>query len=259
MLAPSGGGLILYQAYGNLYAMTGRKAHLLEDKQIPSVGVFDEVFNTWMAFGGNTRDLGSFGEETNKITDLHQIHEEVLFTERGDGVTCIKTAIDNDKNSIAFPERSLTTPTCSSSSSTSMQEKNVPPSITTFEARPPKNQYTTLQVIHSHKIYTIGFRRKKKKSLDYNNSFLGEYECSSLALDREERRDEKKRLDHLKQDQTMLVIKRFSERKKVFKERKNTGKIHAERSIFSAENSVVFIARNPQRSAGGGPGGKGLS
>ncbi|GJV69893.1 hypothetical protein Tco_1485402 [Tanacetum coccineum] len=32
----------------------GRKAHLLEDKQIPSVGVFDEVFSTWMAFGGNT-------------------------------------------------------------------------------------------------------------------------------------------------------------------------------------------------------------
>ncbi|GJR67847.1 hypothetical protein Tco_0013912 [Tanacetum coccineum] len=43
MLAPSGGGLILYQAYGNLCAMTGRKAHLLEDKKIPSVGVFDEV------------------------------------------------------------------------------------------------------------------------------------------------------------------------------------------------------------------------
>ncbi|GJV90929.1 retrovirus-related pol polyprotein from transposon TNT 1-94 [Tanacetum coccineum] len=42
-LAPSGRGLILYQTYGNLYAMTGRKAHLLEDKQIPSVGVFDEV------------------------------------------------------------------------------------------------------------------------------------------------------------------------------------------------------------------------
>ncbi|GKE49931.1 hypothetical protein Tco_1481189 [Tanacetum coccineum] len=50
MLAPSSGGLILYQAYGNLYAMTGRKAHLLEDKQIPSV----EVFSTWMVFGGNT-------------------------------------------------------------------------------------------------------------------------------------------------------------------------------------------------------------
>ncbi|GJS71176.1 hypothetical protein Tco_0704017 [Tanacetum coccineum] len=65
MLAPSGGGLILYQAYG-------RKAHLLEDKQIPSVGVFGEVFSTWMAFGGNTSDLGSFGEETDEITDLHQ-------------------------------------------------------------------------------------------------------------------------------------------------------------------------------------------
>nr|GEW27405.1 ribonuclease H-like domain-containing protein [Tanacetum cinerariifolium] len=43
MLAPSGGGLIIYQAYGNLFAMTGRKAHLLKDKQIPSVEVFDEV------------------------------------------------------------------------------------------------------------------------------------------------------------------------------------------------------------------------
>ncbi|GJX08535.1 hypothetical protein Tco_0196467 [Tanacetum coccineum] len=48
------------------------------------------VFSTWMAFGGNTCDLGSFGEETDKITDLHQIHEEVLFTERGDGVAGIK-------------------------------------------------------------------------------------------------------------------------------------------------------------------------
>ncbi|GJY44438.1 hypothetical protein Tco_0432651 [Tanacetum coccineum] len=35
---------------------------------------------------------------------------------------------------------------------------------------------------------------KKKKSLDYNNSFLGEYECSSLALDRKERRDEKEEI-----------------------------------------------------------------
>ncbi|GKA13706.1 hypothetical protein Tco_0693352 [Tanacetum coccineum] len=88
MLAPSGGGLILYQAYGNLYAMTGRKAHLLEDKKISSVGVFDEV--TGMTFGRNTCDFGSFGEETDKITDLHQIHEKVLFTEREDGVADIK-------------------------------------------------------------------------------------------------------------------------------------------------------------------------
>ncbi|GJZ50902.1 putative reverse transcriptase domain-containing protein [Tanacetum coccineum] len=43
MLAPSGGGLIFYQAYGNLYAMTGRKAYLFKDKQIPSAGVFDET------------------------------------------------------------------------------------------------------------------------------------------------------------------------------------------------------------------------
>ncbi|GJV21250.1 hypothetical protein Tco_1370270 [Tanacetum coccineum] len=79
MLAPSGGGLILYQAYGNLYAMTGRKAHLLEDKKIPSVGVSDEMsFNTL------------FHEEMDEITDLHQILEEILLIERGDGVAGIK-------------------------------------------------------------------------------------------------------------------------------------------------------------------------
>ncbi|GJV89952.1 hypothetical protein Tco_1533890 [Tanacetum coccineum] len=43
-----------------------------------------------MAFGGNTRDLGSFGEETDKIMDLHQILEEILLTRRGDGVASIK-------------------------------------------------------------------------------------------------------------------------------------------------------------------------
>ncbi|GJZ94212.1 hypothetical protein Tco_0666415 [Tanacetum coccineum] len=36
-------------------------------------GIADEgEVTTWMAFGGNTRDLGSFGEETDKTTDLHQ-------------------------------------------------------------------------------------------------------------------------------------------------------------------------------------------
>ncbi|GJT82713.1 hypothetical protein Tco_1057055 [Tanacetum coccineum] len=44
----------------------------------------------FLALGGNTHDLGSFGEETDEITDLHQILEEVLLTERGDGVTSIK-------------------------------------------------------------------------------------------------------------------------------------------------------------------------
>ncbi|GJU35563.1 hypothetical protein Tco_1183917 [Tanacetum coccineum] len=67
-----------------------RKAHLLKDKQITSVGVFDEVFSTWMAFGGNTHDLGSFGEETDEIIDLLQILEDILLTERGDGVASIK-------------------------------------------------------------------------------------------------------------------------------------------------------------------------
>nr|GEY35338.1 hypothetical protein [Tanacetum cinerariifolium] len=68
----------------------------------------------------------------------------------------------------------------------------------------------------------------EERSLN-NNSFLEEYECSSLAHDR----DEKKKLDHLKQDQTTLVIKRFSERKKVFKERKKTGKIQAKRMVVN--------------------------
>ncbi|GJT15878.1 hypothetical protein Tco_0874584 [Tanacetum coccineum] len=40
-------------------------------------------------------------------------------------------------------------------------------------------------------------RRKKERSLDYNSSFLGEYECSSLALDREKRRDEKEEIGSL--------------------------------------------------------------
>ncbi|GKB58513.1 hypothetical protein Tco_0914699 [Tanacetum coccineum] len=43
-----------------------------------------------MTFGGNTRDLGSFGEETDEITDLHQILEEVLLVEREDSVSSIK-------------------------------------------------------------------------------------------------------------------------------------------------------------------------
>ncbi|GJT20076.1 hypothetical protein Tco_0878782 [Tanacetum coccineum] len=48
------------------------------------------VFSTWMAFGVNTRDLGPFGEETDEIADLHQIHKEILFSERGDSVAGIK-------------------------------------------------------------------------------------------------------------------------------------------------------------------------
>ncbi|GJV75389.1 hypothetical protein Tco_1506973 [Tanacetum coccineum] len=52
-------------------------------------GHIEEVFSTWMAFGGNARDLGSFGEETDEIKDLHQILEEVLLTAHGDSVAGI--------------------------------------------------------------------------------------------------------------------------------------------------------------------------
>ncbi|GJW56349.1 hypothetical protein Tco_0103080 [Tanacetum coccineum] len=55
-----------------------------------SDGILKTVFRTWMAFGGNTHDLSSFREEMDKITYLHQFHEEILFTERGDGITGIK-------------------------------------------------------------------------------------------------------------------------------------------------------------------------
>nr|GEW11681.1 hypothetical protein [Tanacetum cinerariifolium] len=40
-------------------------------------------------------------------------------------------------------------------------------------------------------------KRENEKLLDYNNSFLGEYECSSLALDREEMGDEKEEIGSL--------------------------------------------------------------
>ncbi|GJX98260.1 hypothetical protein Tco_0355279 [Tanacetum coccineum] len=46
-----------------------------------------EVDSTWMAFGGNARDLGSFGEETNKITTLHQSQRRKGHTDPGNGVT----------------------------------------------------------------------------------------------------------------------------------------------------------------------------
>nr|GFA19976.1 hypothetical protein [Tanacetum cinerariifolium] len=37
-----------------------------------AIGLNMTVFSIWKAFGGNTRDLGSFGEETDKTTELHQ-------------------------------------------------------------------------------------------------------------------------------------------------------------------------------------------
>ncbi|GJZ18007.1 hypothetical protein Tco_0554130, partial [Tanacetum coccineum] len=69
-------------------------------------------------------------------------------------------------------------------------------------------------LVLNHYVLVRKILRREERSLN-NNSFLGEYECSSLALDRDERRDEKKRLDHLKQDQTMdykMVVKEIVSR-----------------------------------------------
>ncbi|GKE61367.1 hypothetical protein Tco_1511734 [Tanacetum coccineum] len=89
MLAPSSGDLIIYQAYANLYAMTGRKAHLLEDEQIPSVGVFDEVY---FAFGRHLEeeylsDLGLIENETGQDYRPTPTSLKNFSSEVGDGVT----------------------------------------------------------------------------------------------------------------------------------------------------------------------------
>ncbi|GJR83971.1 hypothetical protein Tco_0154756 [Tanacetum coccineum] len=65
-----------YRTLGTMFNLS-RKSHFLEDKQISSV----EVFYIWKAFGRNTRDLGSFREETDKTTDLHQ-HFSRLCSQR---------------------------------------------------------------------------------------------------------------------------------------------------------------------------------
>ncbi|GKD27990.1 hypothetical protein Tco_1234204 [Tanacetum coccineum] len=64
------------------------------------------VFSTWMAFRGNTRDLGSFREEMDEITDLHQILEEVLLTEHGDGIASIKRCRRDLFSEVATTSRS---------------------------------------------------------------------------------------------------------------------------------------------------------
>ncbi|GJR71612.1 hypothetical protein Tco_0083977 [Tanacetum coccineum] len=67
-----------------------RKAHLLEDKQIPSVGVFDEV----LALGWHLEEihvtLAHLEKKQTRLRTCTKIHQEVLFSERGDGVAGIK-------------------------------------------------------------------------------------------------------------------------------------------------------------------------
>ncbi|GJZ02619.1 hypothetical protein Tco_0520580, partial [Tanacetum coccineum] len=40
---------------------------------------------TWMAFGGNTRDLGSFREKQTRLRLYAKSFEEIVHTEHGDG------------------------------------------------------------------------------------------------------------------------------------------------------------------------------
>nr|GEW47303.1 hypothetical protein [Tanacetum cinerariifolium] len=47
----------------------------------------DEVFSIWKAFRGNTHDLGSFEEETDKIMNQHQDSSRFKVSELGDRVT----------------------------------------------------------------------------------------------------------------------------------------------------------------------------
>ncbi|GKE27247.1 hypothetical protein Tco_1442631 [Tanacetum coccineum] len=56
----------------------------------------DEVFNIWKAFGGNTRDFGSFREEIDKTTDLHQ-HLSRISTQR------LETASQNTRDAVTNP------------------------------------------------------------------------------------------------------------------------------------------------------------
>ncbi|GJZ00804.1 hypothetical protein Tco_0518233 [Tanacetum coccineum] len=70
-------------ANGNLCAgiFEERKKNSLQTLETASGLTLEASVSTWMAFGGNTGDLGSFGEETDKTTTLHQIHEEVVHIE----------------------------------------------------------------------------------------------------------------------------------------------------------------------------------
>ncbi|GJY42718.1 zinc finger, CCHC-type containing protein [Tanacetum coccineum] len=51
---------------------TTLKAELDVESLQLNTGTHHIIPSTWMAFGGYTRDLGSFGEETDKITTLHR-------------------------------------------------------------------------------------------------------------------------------------------------------------------------------------------
>ncbi|GJZ27760.1 hypothetical protein Tco_0572407 [Tanacetum coccineum] len=111
--------------------------------------------------------------------------------------------------------------------------------MSTSSLQAEKTVYTSLMLFSDTKLNV----EKEERSL-INTSFLDEYECSSFTLEGEGK-DEKKRLDHLKQDQEILVIKMFSERKKVFRERKKCEKIRAKRSDFQQGMKRIYRQENP--------------
>ncbi|GJW95371.1 hypothetical protein Tco_0175043 [Tanacetum coccineum] len=66
-------GSVLYMGDDHFAPVHGKGNVVLEFSSGKSITLFNVfIFGIWKAFGGNTRDLGSFGEETDKTTDLHQ-------------------------------------------------------------------------------------------------------------------------------------------------------------------------------------------
>ncbi|GKB95040.1 hypothetical protein Tco_0981177, partial [Tanacetum coccineum] len=75
-----------------------RKAHLFGDKQIPSVGVFDEV--TWKTFRENTRDLGSILEEAGQeydFTPKEGLKNKSQMVETASGYLATPSGSDSDR------------------------------------------------------------------------------------------------------------------------------------------------------------------
>ncbi|GJS68245.1 hypothetical protein Tco_0682810 [Tanacetum coccineum] len=85
---------VIYDNYSFSYKIFNANDSKLDmgngDEKIDIKQSSGDGFSTWMTFGGNTRDLGSCGQETDEITDLHQIPEELFLTARGDSIACIK-------------------------------------------------------------------------------------------------------------------------------------------------------------------------
>nr|GEW97673.1 hypothetical protein [Tanacetum cinerariifolium] len=119
ILAPSDGDLIIYQAYGNLYAMTGRKAYLPEDKQILNVGVFDEDSCKEQNFVDNSQSPPQPQYETYSCelreNDAHYGYDcppQVPFVYNHD--PCFNQDFDNNfpQTSPSFPQQYLCCENC---------------------------------------------------------------------------------------------------------------------------------------------------